>query len=181
MKWTIAVATPLFFWGCIDPSAFQVQEADEATAASETPPAAEGAASEPAAAPLQGEAAIPDVSAKIVEKSKALEEKPHLVEVQNTIRGSDPLTAYADAYFSAASRVETLAFTQQIQIHQATHDKYPTFDEFMGYYKQAGVELKGVKPWQMYAYDPADGSIVILEDREEKKRRFEAAGIEYTD
>ncbi|REJ90828.1 MAG: hypothetical protein DWQ34_16540 [Planctomycetota bacterium] len=72
-------------------------------------------------------------------------------------------------------------FQHTIQIHYAQHEKYPSYEEFMDYYKQAGVELKGTKPWQVYAYDPADGTIVILEDRIEKKRRFDEAGIEYTD
>lgn len=150
----------------------------------------------PAAAPVEGQPAapaapgaqaavavvkpgIPDVPAKIVDKKQALAERPHLVETANRVTASDPISAAAQGYFAAASRAEMLAFMHNIRIHQATYDKYPTFEEFMEYYRQSNAQLKGLKPWQVYAYDESDGTITLLEDREEKKRQYEEAGMEY--
>lgn len=181
MKAIILALTGLLLCGCLDPRALQVEGDPEAEAGSAVAPGDPAAPAAGGGPPPAAQATIADVPAEIVEKSKALEEFPHLVEVENNIRATDPLTGYTDAIWATASRAELAAFQHNIQIHYAQYEKYPTFKEFMDYYTQAGVELKGTKPWQVYAYNPADGTIVILEDRIEKKRRFDEAGIEYTE
>lgn len=169
--------------GCLDPSAFQSKKPDEAAPA---PPAAaapaQAAAPAPVAAAPQGENAIPDIEAQIVDKPRALAENPSLVETSNKMNTTDPIMAISGAYFSAASRAETMAFQRNIDIWKAANeDRYPSYTEFMDMYRSFRVKFKGLKPWQVYAYDQSDGTICILEDRAEKKRRYEAAGIEYTE
>jgi hypothetical protein len=170
--------------GCLDPSAFQSKKADQAAAAA--PPQAAAPAPQPAAAPAaaapRGADAIPDMEAQIVDKQQALAQNPALVETSNKMNTTDPILAISGAYFSAASRVEIIAFQHNIDIWKAANDdRYPSYQEFMDMYRTANVKFKGVKPYQVYAYDQSDGTICILEDRAEKKRRYEAAGIEYTE
>jgi hypothetical protein len=168
--------------GCLDPAAFQSKKPD---AAAPAPPQAAAPVQQPAAAPApapQGENAIPDMEAQIVDKQRALAENPSLVETSNKMNTTDPILAISGAYFSAASRAEILAFQHNIDIWKAANDdRYPSYQEFMDMYRTARVKFKGVKPYQVYAYDQSDGTICILEDRAEKKRRYEAAGIEYTE
>ena len=114
---------------------------------------------------------------KLVDKSKALAENPKLIEVVNKTNASDPWSAAAQSYFTIGSKAHMLAFKHTIDLHKAEHDKNPTFEQFDTMMKSANVKLKGLYPWQVYAYDAKDGSIVILENAEEKKRRYEEAGI----
>ena len=181
MKATCFLLMGVMLCGCLDPRALQVESDPEAEAGSAVQPGDRAAPVAGGGPPPAAQATIADVPAEIVEKSKALEEFPHLVEVENNIRATDPLTGYTDAIWAASSRVELLGFQSNIQNHYALNGTYPTYEEFMDYFNQAHVELRGTKPWQVYAYDPADGTIVILEDRIEKKRRFDEAGIEYTE
>jgi hypothetical protein len=169
--------------GCLDSSAFQSRKPD---AAAPAPPQAAPPVQQPAAAPVaaapQGADAIPDMEAQIVDKQQALAENPSLVETSNRMNTTDPIMAISGAYFSAASRAETMAFQHNIEIWKAANDdRYPSYTEFMDMYRSFRVKFKGLKPWQVYAYDQSDGTICILEDRAEKKRRYEAAGIEYTE
>jgi hypothetical protein len=160
--------------GCLDWSALaDRQNAKETEAVAE---AAEDAA-QPAGGGGQvavGGAArnqdLPDVEARIVDKQQALQERPHLVETTNRITASDPLFAPLQGIFAVGSKAEILGFTHTIQLHKAANDAFPTYEEFMDYYRQANVKLKGIKPYQVYAYDESDGTIVILEDAIEKER-----------
>lgn len=170
--------------GCIDPSSFQTNKSNNGAAPA--PPPAAAPAAQPAAAPVaaapQGENAIPDIDAQIVDKKQALADNPNLVESSNKMNTMDPILAISASYFSAASRAEMLAFQHNIDIWKAANDdRYPTYQEFMDMYRSAHVKFKGLKPWQVYAYDSADGTICILDDRAEKKRRYEASGLEYTE
>jgi hypothetical protein len=169
--------------GCLDPSAFQSKKPDDAAAPA--PPQAGAPAQQPAAAPAaapQGADAIPDIEAQIVDKQQALAQNPALVETSNKMNTTDPILAISGVYFSATSRLEIATFQHNIDIWKAANDdRYPSYQEFMDMYRTARVKFKGVKPYQVYAYDQSDGTICILEDRAEKKRRYEAAGIEYTE
>ncbi len=118
---------------------------------------------------------------KLVDKNKALAENPKLIEVENKTNASDPWSAAAQSYFTMGSKVHLLNFKHSIDLHKAEHDKFPTFDEFNSMLKSANVDLKGLYPWQVYAYDDKTGTLAILEDREEKQRKHEEAGLPMKD
>jgi len=159
--------------GCLDWSSVFAKKADDQAPAAAAPPAAP-----PAAAAPGGQAAVQaapntigsDLVARIVDKQKALLERPQLFETQNRITANDPIFAPAQGLRAAGSRAEMLAFESTIQLHKAQYDKFPTYEEFMDYYKQAHVQLKGLKPWQVYAYDETTGTISLMEDPQEKER-----------
>jgi len=167
MKWILAVALVGVASGCFDWSTLtakkQEQKAEDAAPPVGAQPAAPGAA----AAANNGP---PDVNARIVDKQKAVQERPQLVETVNKITANDPIFAPLQGLHAVGSKAEMLAFTHTIQIHKATNDKFPTFEEFMDYYKQAHVQLKGLKPWQVYAYDAESGTVSLMEDPLEKER-----------
>ena len=170
----------LLLVGCVDPAMFNQQqtaqdEADSVGVAAELEPGENAAENKPApAAPRQP---VWPLEWRLVDKNKALAENPKLVEVENTINASDPFTAAAQSYFTIGSRAHVLAFKHNVDIYKATNDRNPTFTEFEQMIKQANVELKGLKPWQAYAYDDQSGAISILEDPDEKARRYKAAGL----
>jgi hypothetical protein len=171
--------------GCIDPAAFKTAEqkpADTPPPAAApprgAPPAVAPGGAAPAAQP-QGEHAIPDVESVIVDKKKALAENPGYVETENKINAGDPLSAASQSYFNLGSRAHLLNFKHNLDIYKAANERYPTYDEFIEMFRQFDIKFKMIKPWQVYAYDQTDGTVVILEDRAEKKRRYEAAGLEY--
>ncbi|MCA9088403.1 MAG: hypothetical protein KDA90_07170 [Planctomycetaceae bacterium] len=154
-------------------------------------------ASEPSPAAKQGEAAAPvepavaaeppkpegfsQVTFKLVDKRKSLQDNPALVEVKNTTNASDPWTAAAQSYFTIGSKTSLLALQHGIELHKAQFEKPPTFAEFETMYRQAGVQFKGLYPWQVYAYDDEQGTVCILEDRAEKKRMHEEKGVPYAE
>jgi len=160
--------------GCLDWSSVFAKKnsapAPEGAAAPAAPPVAAAPAGQGAGAAAAQKPQIPDIPAKVVDKQKALQERPWLFETVNSITANDPIIAPLQGLRAAGSRVEIAAFTHTIQLHKAEHDKYPTYEEFMDYYKQAHVELKGLKPWQVYAYDATDGTITLMEDPKEKER-----------
>lgn len=178
MKRMISAALLCFVTsGCMDWSSVFAKKAEEKAADAGPPAAAPPAA--PAAPAAQGAVVQApentvgsDLVAKIVDKQKALQERPQLFETQNKITANDPIFAPAQGLRAAGSKVEMLAFEHTIQIHkaQSPDDKFPTYEEFMDYYKQANVQLKGLKPWQVYAYDSTTGTISLMEDPVEKER-----------
>lgn len=170
--------------GCFDPAAFQ-KKADEAAAANEA--AAPPVAAQPnqqAAPPVmmpQGEAGIPDVEAIIVDKQKVAVEHPDWKETEEKINATDPLSAASQSYFALGQRVHILNFKHNIDVFYASEGRWPTYDEMIEMFAQFDMKLKHLKPWQVYAYDQSDGTIVVMNNLEEKKRRYEAAGLEFKD
>jgi hypothetical protein len=151
----------------------KAETASDAPAAVEQPAAPEeqpAVAGADPAGPVKVDQGIPADAVRIVDKQKAIIERPQLFETTNSITASDPIFAPAQGLRAAGSRAEMLAFTHTIQLHQAQYDKFPTYEEFMDYYKQAHVQLKGLKPWQVYAYDSETGTISLMEDPQEKER-----------
>lgn len=135
-------------------------------------PAAENPAPAAPAAP-----SFPQDNTKIVDKNKILAENPGLIETENKINAADPLTAASQSYFTIGSRAQVMALKHSIDLHKAQFEKPPTFAEFETMLRQAGVALKGLYRWQVYAYDERTGEISILEDREMKKRLYEEQGL----
>lgn len=163
--------------GCFDLRGLQVS----GDGAEEAEPAAPGAA--PAGAPqANGAPAAPviaDVPAQVVEKPVAMAENPRLRVVTNDVNAGDPLSAATQSYFAAGTRVQMMNFEHQMAIMRELNDRYPTFDEFAEMMQVHQVKYRELKPWQMYAYDPSDGSVCILEDPDVKRARYEAIGLEY--
>lgn len=145
-------------------------------------PAANPAAANPPAAPEQPPAKptgsiLGKTTGKIVDLVEA-KKNPKVVEVDNKITGSDPLTASFGAYVSITSRASALNFKHQMDILKATNDgKYPTFKEAEKLMKQLHLELTELPPYQMYGYDAKSGGIVVLEDKAEKIRLYKLNSI----
>lgn len=178
---SLALGLVLSAAGCVDPSTLSQKKSAEPAPQADAgpPPQVEAPIAEEAAAPAappqpQGFA---QVEWKLVDRNKALEENPALVEVENRINAADPLMAATQSYFTIGSRAHLLAFKHSIDLYKAEHEKFPPFAEFDKMMKQANVALKGLYPWQVYAYDDKTGELCILEDRAEKKRMHEERGL----
>jgi hypothetical protein len=172
MRAALILSVGLFTAGCADPVNEPEQQAAEAP-----PPAPQQAAPEPA--PEQPKKVpITKREARLVDKNKAMQANPELIEVENKITGSDPLTAVAQSYFTIGSRAQVTALQHNIRIQRELNDRWPTFEDFQQQLKQTNVVLSALYPYQMYAYDDQTGGIVILEDPEEKRRHYEDAGLE---
>jgi hypothetical protein len=158
--------------GCLDPAMFKSKPKPKATAAS-----GQAAPVAPAAAPAAP--SFPQDNTQLYDKKKLLAENPALVETENHIRATDPLSAAGQAYFAIGSQAQVLALEHSINLYKAEHDKAPTFADFEGMIRQNGVKLKGLYRWQVYAYDESTGDLSILEDRDMKKQEYEKAGLKF--
>ena len=119
---------------------------------------------------------IGKTTAKVVDKNKAMAGNPNLVVVENKLQGSDPVSIAGSAYISMSSRISVLNFQNNLKTWKALNDnRNPTYDEFMQMAKDLRFAM--LPPYQMYGYDDQTGSLVILEDKADKKKRYEAAGI----
>lgn len=122
---------------------------------------------------------------KIVDRNKALEENPKLVEVVNDTNAGDPLSAIMQAGHSAMSKLNTstMEYNAKLQSYinaDGAEDPKPiSFEEFNAAAKLNSNNVKGLYKWQTYAYDETTGKVTILEDREEKRRIYEASGREF--
>ncbi len=141
---------------------------------------------QPAVADAQPKApAFNELEWKIVDRNKAMTENPKLVEVVNDTNASDPLSAISQTYFSATSRINKMQMEYNARLQAnlnadgAEDPKPPTFEEFNASAKMNSNNVKGLKPWQVYAYDESTGKVTILEDRELKKKLYEEQGLKY--
>lgn len=115
--------------------------------------------------------------AKLVDYATAIK-NPKVVKASTKVDASDPLTASYQSYFSIGSRATIVAFKHNLNIQkQLNDDKWPSFAEFEKSVQQSRIEFVPVLPWQMIGYDQSNGSIVLLEDKGEKIRRYKAKGI----
>ncbi len=139
-----------------------------------------GAANQPAAPPVQpandGKGIIGKTTNEVVNAKEALK-FPNIVIIENKSQGGDPITFAASAYVSIRSQASTLGMVQAIKTHQALNDKWPTYEEFMKIMQENRVEFTMLYPYQRYGYDEETGSIVILQDNDDKAARYKAAGI----
>ncbi len=124
---------------------------------------------------------IGKTTGKIVDLAEA-KKNPKIVEVENKITGSDPLTVSFNAYVSVTSRATALNFKHQMDILKAANDdKYPTFKEAEKLMKQLHIELNALPPYQLYAYDAKTGGLVLLEDKAEKIRLYKQNNLAIED
>ena len=144
--------------------------------------------SERAAVAAKEQKGFADLKWKIVDKHKALAENPNLVEVENSTEAGDYFSAVFQSYFSATSKLNkaSMEYNAQLQaqlnaIDGRSDPKPPSFEEFNEQAMMNPNNIKGLLPWQVYAYDEKTGKVTILEDREERDRLREEAGISITD
>lgn len=168
---TLSLALP----GCDDAGA-PVQ-------AKENPAAAQQAAANPAPAAhapeKKRESIIGKTTAVVVDAKKAMAENPALVPRGRKPLGFDPVTQSTNAYVYIRSKVSTLGMEQSIRVHKALNDRWPNYEEFMKIMNDNHITFTALKPWEKYGYDSDTGTIMILEDKAEQKRIFEAAGLEF--
>jgi hypothetical protein len=140
---------------------------------------ATAAAEQPAAKPSGS--IIGKTTGKIVDLAEA-KKNPKIVEVDNKITGSDPLTVSFNAYVAVTSKATALNFKHQMDILKETNDgKYPTFKEAEKLMKQLHIELNALPPYQLYGYDAKTGGLVLLEDKAEKIRLYKLHNIPLED
>lgn len=146
-------------------------------------PAAESATNAPAAATAQPAAAttgsiIGKTTGKIVDLAEA-KKNPKIVEIENKVTGSDPLTVTFNAYVSITSRASVLNFKHQMDILKETNggNQYPPYKEAMQLMKQMKIEPAALPPYQLYGYDAKTGGLVLLEDKAEKIRLYKLSNI----
>lgn len=108
---------------------------------------------------------------QIVDKQTAMQENANYVETVNTIDAGDYFSGVAQGAFAAASKVQTIGLQHFVNLHEAEHGNKPTLDDVKAYLKRNNLKLKGLYPYQVYAYDQASGKVSILEDRAEKAKR----------
>jgi len=121
---------------------------------------------------------IGKTTAKVVDKKKAMAENSNLVVVENKLQGNNPISIAGSAYVSMSSRISVLNFQNNMKIWKASSDnRNPSYAEFMQMAKDLRFAM--LPPYQMYGYDDQTGSLVILEDKADKKKRYEAAGIPF--
>jgi hypothetical protein len=114
---------------------------------------------------------------QVVDLHKAQAENPNLVIVEQRAQGDDPVSFALRAYVDVRSRASTFGMTRAVQLYQAEHERWPSYDEFVRMMRENRVEFTMIEPFRMYAYDSKTGEIVVLEDPDEKRRRYEAAGL----
>ncbi len=150
------------------------------------PQPATAPAVDPAAAaatpPAQPNSSIIGKTTRTIVDLAEAKKNPKIVEIDNKITGSDPLTASFSAYVSITSRATALNFKHQMDILKATNDdKYPTFKEAEKLMKQLNLELTALPAYQLYGYDAKTGGIVVLEDKAEKIRLYKLNNIPLED
>ena len=133
----------------------------DAAAMPDAPEAEQAAAPEP-----DPEVKPLDRAAKFVDYNKAIEENPDLEVVTNDINAGDPISAAAQGYFNAASKLHVQEIQRQAEMMKVMSDNqtYPTFEQLKAAWQ--GQTFKGLKSWQMYAYNAETGQVVILSDPE---------------
>ena len=115
--------------------------------------------------------------AKLVDYAEA-RKNPKVVPANTKIDASDPLTASYQSYFSIGSRATITAFKHNLNIQkQLNDDKWPSFEEFSQLAQQSRIDFAPIFPWQMIGYDQSNGSLVLLEDKGDKIKRYKAKGI----
>jgi hypothetical protein len=137
-----------------------------------------GGAAQPVNPPKDPSSIIGKTTAKVVDKKAEMAKNPNLVVVENKISGNDPITVAASAYISMSSSIHISNFKHNMDIWKTANDiGNPSYAQFMTLAKD--LSYAALPPYQMYGYDADTGSLVILEDKADKKRRYEAAGIPF--
>jgi len=111
---------------------------------------------------------------QVVNKKTAMEENPQLIEVENKVNASDPLTSSLQGYIAISSRAHVLNFQHQVSLMKAAEDRNPTYQEILDLIKHTRMDFNALPDYQTYAYDEQNGLFTILEDpavKEEFQKR----------
>lgn len=180
----ILISAPLASSGC----GRTVSAKEQARAASAKRAADKASAEAAALAAEEANKGFHNLKWKIVDRNQALAENPNLVEVENNTAAEDYFSAVAQSYFSGVSKLNTtsMEYNAQLQaqlnaIDSGADPKPPSFEEFNAQAKLNPNNIKGLYPWQVYAYDENTGRVTILEDRQERDRLREEKGIPLAD
>ena len=137
-----------------------------------------GGAAQPVNPPLVKSNIIGKTTARVVDMKAEMAKNPNLVVVENRVEGDDPITVYGSTYVSASSRISLLNFQNNMKLWKAINDNQnPSYAEFKKMAKD--LNYTALPPYQMYGYDSDTGSLVTLEDKADKKQRYEAAGLPF--
>ena len=137
-----------------------------------------GDATPPDDTPPKRTGIIGKTTAKVIDMQAEMAKNPNLKVVENKVGGGDPITVAASAYISMSSRIAKLSFENNLKTWKAINDnRNPSYKEFMVMAKDLNFAM--LPPYQMYGYDTKTGSLVTLEDKADKKKRYEAAGIPF--
>jgi hypothetical protein len=150
----------------IAPVGFDLQEAGKPAAQAQQPAAvAQQPMPQPQAAPVNdGKGIIGKSTNQVSEMRPLMAQNPNLKIVSNKAAGDDPLTFAASAYVTARSRASLFGFEGALKLYKAEHERNPTYEEFIKMMRENHIEFTALYAWQVYAYDPQEGQIVILED-----------------
>ncbi|MDB5388395.1 MAG: hypothetical protein JWM11_4041 [Planctomycetaceae bacterium] len=167
----------------IAPVGFDLQDAGRAAPQQPVQQAAAqpqgGPVQQPVQQPMQPQQAAPVNDGKgiigkstnqVSEMRPLMAQNPNLKIIDNKAAGDDPLTFACSAYISLRSRASTLGFEAALKQHRIVEMRNLTYQEFINMMKENHVEFTTLYAWQVYAYDPQDGRLVILEDATLKPR-----------
>lgn len=117
-----------------------------------------------------GKGIIGKSTSQVYEMRPTMAMNPNLKIIDNKAAGDDPLTYACSAYVALRSRASMLGFEAALKQHKIVEMRNLTYQEFLNMMKENHVEFTALYAWQMYAYDPQDGRLVILEDSAAKPR-----------
>ncbi|WP_339908842.1 hypothetical protein [Symmachiella dynata] len=100
-----------------------------------------------------------------------------IVEVENKLRGNDPISQSMTAYTAITSQFSTMQAQQRVAMYEVENNRYPTYEEFMKLVKGEGMKFVMLPPYQKYGYDAETGRVMVLEDKKDKAERYKKAGI----
>ena len=175
-RYTVLLAALVSVAGC-SPGPGKKDQAASPAVAAESQETGEQPAAEPSPAKPVKQITFGKSKARLVDYAEA-RKNPKIVEVENRIDASDPLTASYQSYFSLGSRATLVGFRHNLNLQKELNGgNWPSFEEFSRSVKQMRIEFVPILPWQMLAYHQVDGRIVLLEDKAEKIQRYRAKGI----
>ncbi len=160
-------------------SSGDVQAVQDVRGGAAAAPVAQPGAETPAAEPAKPSGSIiGKTDGRIVDLVEA-KKNPKIVEVDNKVSGSDPLTLSFTAYVSITSRASVLNFKHQMDVLKEINGgkDYPSFKEAEKLMKQMKIEVAALPPYQLYGYDAKTGGLVLLEDKGEKIRIYKSKNI----
>lgn len=98
--------------------------------------------------------------------------------------GANPLQYLSDVQGAGFSAIETLGtkispIAQWVRQEQIVNERTPSYEDLQGYLdRNPGLWLPAMRPWQHYAYDETDGSLVVVDNLEERRLAYEAGGLD---
>lgn len=157
-----------------EPAIEQTTQSEAGEPSAENPEMSGDAAATPAAEQPRQPNLVKRRTSEVLHKQKAMSENPKLVQVENKVNASDPLTSSLQGYISISSRANVLNFQHQLNLMKAMNEsgKAPTHAEVLQLLQQTQMDFNALPDYQFYAYDEETGTFLILEDTEAKEKFF---------